>query len=251
MLRSMNRSGIGRARSANIKGTPAATSPSDRSASGGSAKAPYRNPVSARGQRTRAELLVAARRIFERDGYNDSRIVDITELAQSSTGSFYTYFESKEEILAEVLTDAQNEMLHTVIFDDDDQAYDRPIEGLRSKLTSYVTFYGDNVDLMLLIEQVAGIDPEFRSARRERELVNIRHNSEVVEAWRDRGLADFELDPLLITSALSGMVNRFAYNSLALGGNRDIDSLIDALTTIWIRSLGLRNEPDGPTSSAS
>jgi AcrR family transcriptional regulator len=248
----MSRSGTGQGRGrTNAQGRRVVASPRNGAAKAASTKAPYSNPVSPRGRRTRAELLAAARRIFERDGYNDSRIVDITELAQSSAGSFYTYFESKEEILAEVLTQAQTEMLHSVVFDDDDHAYERPIEALRSKLTAYLGFYRDNIRLMLLIEQVAGIDSEFRAARRERELVNVRHNSEVVAAWRDRGLADFEPDPLLITSALSGMVNRFAYNNLALGGNLELDCMIDILTSIWIRSLGLRSEPGVPASSIS
>jgi AcrR family transcriptional regulator len=71
-----------------------------------------RAPVSARGARTRTALVQAAREIFERDGFLDARITDITARAGVAAGSFYTYFTSKEEVLAAVLEDVEEEMLH-------------------------------------------------------------------------------------------------------------------------------------------
>ena len=47
-------------------------------------------PATARGKRTRDALVAAARKVFERDGYLDSRLVDIVQEAGCSIGSFYT-----------------------------------------------------------------------------------------------------------------------------------------------------------------
>src|SRR5919108_2822994 len=69
-------------------------------------------PRTARGARTRAALVKAARTVFERDGYLNARLTDITAEADVATGSFYTYFTNKEEIFAAVLAEAQEEMLH-------------------------------------------------------------------------------------------------------------------------------------------
>ena len=69
-------------------------------------------PRTARGARTRAALVTAARTVFERDGYFNARLTDITAEARCSTGSFYTYFTNKEEVFAAVLEEAQEEMLH-------------------------------------------------------------------------------------------------------------------------------------------
>src|SRR5438093_13566714 len=69
-------------------------------------------PRTPRGARTRAALVTAARTVFERDGYLNARLTDITAEANCSTGSFYTYFTNKEEIFAAVLEEAQEEMLH-------------------------------------------------------------------------------------------------------------------------------------------
>ena len=47
-------------------------------------------PTTQRGARTRAALVKAARKVFERDGYLDTRLTDITKEARCAAGSFYT-----------------------------------------------------------------------------------------------------------------------------------------------------------------
>ena len=55
----------------------------------------------------------AAKRIFERDGFLDARITDITAAAGTATGSFYKYFASKEEIFLAVVEALADEGLHS------------------------------------------------------------------------------------------------------------------------------------------
>ena len=69
-------------------------------------------PVTARGMRTRAALVAAARRVFERAGYIDARLTDIPCEADCSTGTFHTYFSGKEAIFHTVLQAVQDEMRH-------------------------------------------------------------------------------------------------------------------------------------------
>ena len=50
--------------------------------------------------------------MFERDGFLDARITDIAATAGVATGSFYTYFTSKEDVFAAVIEEVNEEMLH-------------------------------------------------------------------------------------------------------------------------------------------
>ena len=50
--------------------------------------------------------------MFERDGFLDARITDITAEAGVAAGSFYTYFTSKEDAFAAVMEEVNEEMLH-------------------------------------------------------------------------------------------------------------------------------------------
>ena len=55
-------------------------------------------PRTARGERTLRKILDAAREEFGERGFSDSSIVGITQRAGVALGTFYTYFDSKEEL---------------------------------------------------------------------------------------------------------------------------------------------------------
>ena len=48
----------------------------------------------------RGELLEAARRVFERDGYHATTVSAIVQAAGLSQGAFYLYFSDKKSIFA-------------------------------------------------------------------------------------------------------------------------------------------------------
>jgi AcrR family transcriptional regulator len=55
-------------------------------------------PKTARGKKTREKLLVAAEKEFGERGFHDAAISSITQRAGVALGTFYVYFDSKEEI---------------------------------------------------------------------------------------------------------------------------------------------------------
>ncbi len=64
----------------------------------------------ARGIRSRAALIAAARRLFESKGYANTKIADITQEADRALGTFYTYFSNKEEVLEQLAKDFKAEI---------------------------------------------------------------------------------------------------------------------------------------------
>ncbi len=55
---------------------------------------------------TRAKLMNAARTLFAREGIENVRINEITDLADVGFGSFYNHFKSKEEIVEAIVAEA-------------------------------------------------------------------------------------------------------------------------------------------------
>lgn len=185
--------------------------------------------------RTRAELIRAARRVFERDGYLDARLADITTEAGTAAGSFYTYFASKEEIFAAVLEQVQDEMLHPQVRDL--AGNDDPVAVIEASNRAYLESFKRNARLMALLEQVSAIDERFRELRHLRTQAFGRRNTHAIHALQLRGLADPGLDPELTAAALSYMVSRTAYASFVLGENYDLDQLVETLTKVWVNAL--------------
>lgn len=54
----------------------------------------------------RHEIIVAARTVFARKGFNDATLDDVAELAEFGKGTLYNYFESKDALFASVLQDS-------------------------------------------------------------------------------------------------------------------------------------------------
>jgi AcrR family transcriptional regulator len=195
-------------------------------------------PTTARGERTRAALVAAARVVFERDGYLDSRLTDITAEAKCSTGTFYTYFSSREEIFTAVLEASRDDMLHPGMAHVDPSDTD-PTAVIEASNRAYFEAYERNAKLMMLLEQVAAIDPKFRELRRLRGVAFAERNACGIKELQSRGLVDRDLDPSLASAALSGMVARMAYQSFALGENWPMDALVFTTTRLWTNALGL------------
>nr|WP_050949823.1 TetR/AcrR family transcriptional regulator [Gordonia effusa] len=202
-----------------------------------------------RGERTRAALVAAARVVFERDGFGESRLIDITGEANCAAGSFYTYFASKEEVLRAVLADAQKDMLHPgephVEVDEDD-----PTEVIAAANRAYFEAYARNARLMVVFDQVAATDPQFRRLRRERTELFVRRNAKRIAELQARGLVDPELQPEMAASALSAMVSRMAYHYFTLDDadlwddveqRPGLDGLVFTATRLWVNAIGLRD----------
>ncbi|NMO04939.1 TetR/AcrR family transcriptional regulator [Gordonia sp. TBRC 11910] len=216
-------------------------------------------PLTPRGERTRAALVAAARVIFERDGFGESRLIDITGQANVAAGSFYTYFASKEEILQAVLADAQEDMLHPgephVEVDDDD-----PTEVIAAANRAYFEAYARNAQLMVVLDQVAATHPDFRRLRRERTELFMRRNAKRIEDLQKRGLADPDLQPAMAASALSAMVSRMAYHYFTLEdadlwADDDVrpgmEALVFTATRLWVNAIGLRDWRAGAAASGT
>ncbi|MEU9480352.1 TetR/AcrR family transcriptional regulator [Streptomyces sp. NPDC048191] len=198
-------------------------------------------PTTKRGARTRAALVKAARTVFERDGYLDTRLTDITKEARCAAGSFYTYFANKEEVLAAVLLEAQEDMMHPGMGRVQDA--DDPRAVLEASNRAYLEAYKRNAKLMALLEQVAQVEPEFRDFRSRRADAFIRRNARGIADLQARGVADRGVDPMMASRALSGMVSVMAYNAFVLGERQedgprvDFEELVSTVTRLWANAL--------------
>lgn len=194
-------------------------------------------PRSARGHRTRAALVAAARTVFERDGFLDARITDITKEAGVASGTFYTYFDSKEEIFQAVVEAVQEDMLHPRLRER--LGEEDPLALIDAANRDYLLAYKRNARLMALFEQVAQIDDEFRELRRKRGAAFVRRNAKMISRLQESGRADPELDPMIAAHALSGMVGRIAYSVYNLGERIPFERLVTTLNQLWANALKL------------
>lgn len=198
-------------------------------------------PRSARGRRTREALLRAAREVFDERGFLDARTTDIADAAGVAHGSFYTYFRDKEDALAAVLAEAQQELLRPQA-SGAGAADGDPLVAIRAGHRAYLTAYRRNARLMAAMEQAALVSDRVRRVRVERARAFARRNARAIARWQAAGLADRSLDPQQAAHALDAMASRLAEMVFVHGQRMSLDDLVELLTRMWAGALGIEHK---------
>ena len=194
-------------------------------------------PLTDKGLTRKMELLAAARRVFEREGYYDTRVADIGREAGASHGTFYTYFDSKEAVFREVAQHVIGEVLqglHT------DEVPDDPIDRIRAALKRFTDAYRPAARMIAIIEEVAAATPEIRDLRRSMREDFLQRTVRGIKRWQEDGTADPDLNADLVAEALGSMVDQVCYVRWNLGKDFDEEALLDTLTTVWARAIGVQ-----------
>lgn len=198
---------------------------------------------SRKGAETRARLVDAAKVVFERDGFLEARITDIAKEAGVSHGSYYHYFESKEQLFREV-AELQEERL-TAPPDDPSTAigHDAPLSArIEEANRRYLERYRDEARLMGVVEQVSRYDEHVREVRAERFRFFASRSEASIRHWQEDGRVDPAIDPKLAADALGAMVARFAELWLVQEyADYDFDHVVEQLSLLWSNALGLHD----------
>ena len=165
-----------------------------------------RDPLTERGRRTRENLLVEARKVFEQKGYPATRISDIAEAAGVAHGTVYTYFEDKAGVFKAVVVELTVATRSRVA---DQPATFRSRGPHCGGEPEFLDSYTAHSRLLEVVEQVGTTEVEyrlllanFRQRYVERAVAGIRR-------LQKDGMVDRELDAYLAGSALCAMVEGF------------------------------------------
>lgn len=199
-------------------------------------------PRTVRARRTHDRLVVAARSVFEEVGYLDAFVDTIVERAGVAHGTFYTYFPSKLAVFRQVAVSLGEEVLSGSEWDEPAPRtiYERVYRTNRR----YFEYYRRNARLMEILEQVAALDDEMREVRRAARVQFVERSTRFVARLQSEGLAQADLDPGVVASALGSMVDRTAYVCFVLGEPHDFDEVVNVVSALYVRALGI--EPSHP-----
>ncbi len=194
-------------------------------------------PLTPKGRERRSEILRAARKVFEERGFLDTRVADIVAAAGVAQGTFYSYFNSKEAVFAEVaqqVVESMMEGLHTDFVPDID-----PVERIRRAMVRFVEGFRPNAVMIGLIEQVGTFTPEMRGLRLALRQSFVDRSARGIRRMQADGTADPNQDPVLLAEVLGAMVDQTCYLWFFLGKEFDSHAVVESLTTVWARGIGV------------
>lgn len=161
-----------------------------------------KQPRTARGLRTKRKLLDAAALEFGEKGFHEASITAITQRAGTALGSFYTYFDSKDELFSALVRELSNMVKEraAIALAPEQSA----IDAERSVLQTFLEFARDHQEIYRIIDEAEFIDPQSyrdhyeRAAQRIEERLadgakagELRPDIGEIEAWAIMGMNVF------------------------------------------------------------
>ncbi|MEO5899714.1 MAG: TetR/AcrR family transcriptional regulator [Ilumatobacteraceae bacterium] len=202
-------------------------------------------PVTARGARTRAALKKAARSLFEKQGFQSTSINQISTKARMAHGTFYTYFESKEQIFGEIVHDLYIALGQTIVSQPPVVGGDLS-ERIERANRGYLSAYQQNARMMAAVEQASTLSPPLAAIRRATRVGWIERNTAAITRWQERGQIAGNVDPRSAAEILGCMVDRTAYVWVVLEEKVfELEEATQQLTRLYCNALGLHYFRDG------
>ncbi|MDA8103326.1 MAG: TetR/AcrR family transcriptional regulator [Nitrospiraceae bacterium] len=192
-------------------------------------------PTTPKGQRTRAHLLLAARRVFARDGFVNMRMSDVAKEANTSLGAVYRYFKDKEDLFENLIGDIHEE-LYEASHPREHRFATEPYAALLEANLGYLNHYHQHRDVMRALIEAAAVEPRFRDVWWR---MRVRHRERFVNSLARDGSPHDPMLTRLAAEAMACMVEQAAYVWFAHDSLQDIEIPVDTaaaiLTDGWYR----------------
>lgn len=91
-----------------------------------------------RAMETQKKLLETSKQLIINNGYNNVTISEICSKCHVAKGTFYTYFDSKKDIVSRILADINHDMFHGKVWDDSMTA--------REQFNEYIDLYMHSIE---------------------------------------------------------------------------------------------------------
>jgi len=182
-------------------------------------------PLRPRGEKTRQRLLDAGTKVLPARGYHDARVDDIVEVAGVSHGSFYRYFDNKDDFFRVLAKEASTRMIELLdVFPAHADA-----AALHRWLDDWFATYRSNGGVISTWQEMQSADPELVTFGQQ---VAASVVARLMELLDGRGFGD----PLVDALALLALVERLPYSVFTLRFTKQADA-VEAMVTIVRRGL--------------
>ncbi|MBO0727952.1 MAG: TetR/AcrR family transcriptional regulator [Acidimicrobiaceae bacterium] len=186
-------------------------------------------------------MVDAARQVFVEKGFLESSVADIVERAGVAHGTFYHYFESREDVLREIAEDADqrlNALMGEMVLHRSPGV--SPSQRIRDGVRALLVAYAAQAQIMAVLEEASRYNGHIGAQRDARLRHYIDELAASIRSLQRRGLADKKLDPVLASAVLGCITTRFPEIWMVRGVvETTLDDAAEQISRIFINALGL------------
>lgn len=196
------------------------------------------NTSSSKSSLKRKNILEAAAKIFSEKGYIEASIKNITDEAKVAVGTFYNYFNDKEEVLEQIYEEISNMSLKAaseVSMNKDDSISQK----FTLAMAYVINIYAKNKNLSkILFVRSMGINEAFEKKRWEildRTNVYLRQILEHLKKQHSLNIYDVNVTSVLLTQSIFGVITYWLNEKFT----SDLKDIIFSLCTYHLKALNI------------
>jgi AcrR family transcriptional regulator len=171
----------------------------------------------------RAEILSAALRLFAKNGYHQTRVSDIIEAAGIARGTFYIYFESKNAIFLELLSELLAQLNDAIVGVDTSPGAPPVEEQLKSTTQRLLDTVSSNRLLTtIIVREAVGLDAECDQRLAEFYGGLLRYIRAALEEGKRMGLVR-DVDNEIASMCILGTIKQLMEQIVTAEGTAQVD----------------------------
>jgi AcrR family transcriptional regulator len=187
------------------------------------------SPKASRGRvARRQQLLDAAAWIFARKGYRAAAVSDIVDRAHVARGTFYLYFDGKEQVFLAIVDDF-HERIKAMLEEGDGPIRLADHHGqamLQRSFRRWLELFAAHRDAAaVILKEATSIDARFAATAARLRQLALDYFAERVKRFQARGLVNPSLSPELVAHFQMAMVEELANAFVLPNRSMDLDAL--------------------------
>lgn len=194
-----------------------------------------RIPKQTRGIETREKIVKAATKLFTEKGYHQTNALQIAAAADVATGTFYSYFNNKREVFAEIIERIFQNISEKVLLNFELKDYrSTPLTYKDAKsiarllIHQILSEYKVHHRLLKQILAMALLDKEIEKIRHKEEKKQIELLVSYMEKYKAYiRISDFEAAAVMLLKCAEEMMHQIKFNSTGIEKERLINEMGD------------------------
>jgi AcrR family transcriptional regulator len=188
---------------------------------------------------TQSQLLEAARGVFCERGYQATSVAAITDAASTAHGTFYLYFRNKEDVFAQIMATAMDELYRHTLTDLDPETHLYDADVARDRVAGFLQVaVGQGKIWRALLEAIL-VSPTIAESWLELRSVFHQGLADRLRIYQSRG--EFRnLDPDLVAASLAGMLEWHVFTAASFGVPGPLEAsnkVVDTIADLWAAAV--------------
>ncbi|MDI6742085.1 MAG: TetR/AcrR family transcriptional regulator [Smithella sp.] len=196
-----------------------------------------RIPKQKRGIETKEKIVKSATKLFTEKGYHQTNAQQIAASAKVAKGTFYSYFNNKKEVFAEIIECIFRNISEKVLLNFELKTYKNPADTYKEAknlaqliINQTLSEYKLNHKLLKQILAMALLDKEIEKIRRQEEKKIINLLILYMQTYKEHiRTSDFEAAALILLKFAEEMMHQIKFKSSGIENKRLIKEIEDMI----------------------